>query len=57
MQGVDGHEHHVAVFVGQFHDLLHPVVVILDAHKTSEHAHTVVDMDDIIAYVERTEVV
>ena len=57
MEGVDRDENDVAVFVGQFHDLLHTAIVILDAHQAAEHADAMVDVDYVVPYIERAEVV
>ena len=52
VEGVDGYEHHISVFVGQLDHLLHPSLVIAHSHQTSEHTYSVVYMYYIVPYVE-----
>ena len=49
---MDGHKDHIAVLVGQLHYFLHTPIVVLDAHKAAEHTYSVIDVDNIIPYIE-----
>ncbi len=57
VERMDGHENHISVLVCDFHYLLHPSLVVLHPHKTSEHTYSVVDMNHIVSYVEGRQVI
>ena len=54
VQGVDVYENDISVLVGDFDYFVHPSVVIPHPHKSAEYSYSVVDMDYVIPYVERT---
>ena len=47
---MDGNEYDVIVLVCKLHDFMHPSLVVLHAHESSEYAHTVIDVDDVVPY-------
>ena len=51
------YEDDVVVPVHQFHDLMDPTLVIRHLNQASENTHAMVDMNDIVAQVERTQVI
>ena len=52
-----GHEYCIVVLVNQLHHFMKPSLVILHSHETSEHAYAMVYMDDVIPYIEGSEIV
>ena len=57
VKGMDAHEHHVPVLVGEFYHFAGTSLVVVHLHQSSEDAHAVVDMYYIIPYVEGIQVV
>ena len=54
---MDGHEDDVVIAVHQFHDLMDPALVVGHFYETAEDAHAMVDMDDVVAQIEGTQVI
>ena len=52
-----GNEYHIVILISKLHDLMHPAPIILHPDQTSEHTHTVVDVNNIITYCKRCKVV
>ena len=50
-------KYHVIILISKLHYLMHPALVILHSHKTAEHTHTIVDMNDVITYSKRSQVI
>ena len=57
MKRVYGNENHVTVLIGYLDDLVITALVINFSHQTAENSNSVVNVDDIVTYVERIEVV
>ena len=54
VQGMDGHKHHIAPVIHEFHHLVHAPIVIFHFHQTAENTHAMVYMHHEIPDVERT---
>ena len=54
---VDAHEHHVAVAIDEFHHFFGTAAVVGHAHQSTEGSHAVVDVHNVVAYVEGIQVV
>ncbi len=52
-----GHEHDIIVLVCKLHDLMHPSLVILHAHKSPENADSIIYMHNIVTYGECCQVI
>ena len=57
MKGVDRDENHVIVLIHQLHHLIHPSFVVPHSHQTAEYTHSVVDMYNVVPYIESTQVI
>ena len=52
-----GDEYYIAVLISKFHNLLHPSHIVPHTDKTTENAHSVVYMHNIIPYIESIKVI
>ena len=50
MKSVHGHKDYVIVLIHKLDHFVHPSLVILHPHQTSEYTHSVIYMYDIIPY-------
>ena len=50
MKGMNRHKDNIIILIGKFHHLMHPALVILHSDKTSEHAHTIINVNYIVTY-------
>ena len=57
MKRMHGHENHIIVLVHQFYHFMDTPLVIRHSHQTAENAHPMIDMDHIIAYIERAQII
>ena len=57
MKCMDGNKDHISVLICKFHYFMHPALVVLHTHETSEDTDAVVDMDYVVPYREGRKVV
>ena len=57
MQGMDGYENHITVFILQLHYFMDPSFVIPHPDQAAENAYAVIDMDDVISDIEGSQVI
>ena len=54
---MDGNQYGVIVLVYELDHLMHPSLVVTDTDKPAEDPHSMVYMDDIVSYIERSQVI
>ena len=50
-------EHHVSVLVHQFHNFMHPPLIIFHPYETAKNSHSMIDVNHVVADVESSKVV
>ena len=54
---MDGNKHNVVVLIYKFNDFVHTPLIVLHPHESAEYSHTVVDVNDVVPYRKRCQVI